>query len=131
MFTLASASLATGAQTLVITFSPDTTATNCYVSAVAFNNTDTTTGINTGHTTTNSGAVYSVTVTSDANGATVGAWAMDGGTGTPQDQTAIWDYAVDAPSAGGSYAIGGTSNTHTAPTAGTQNYFGGIHVISA
>ena len=107
-----------------------TTASDCYMSCASFTGTDTTTGIQTADSTTASGTT-TITVTSDANGATVAVFGVDGATPTV-NFTKIFAEAPLNPGGGASYTLGGTSNGHTFTGAGgTIQSLAGVHVIAA
>jgi len=99
------------------------------MSAVSFKGTDTVTGINAGDSTSIANNT-SLTVTSTTDGATVANFAVNGATPT-LNFTKIWAESPLQPGGGGHYALGGTSNVHTATGAGgTVQAFVGVHVIS-
>lgn len=117
---------ATGNKTLAASW---TNTLDCYMSAVSFTGTDTTTPVVTAHNTSNTNAT-SITVTSTTTGATVAASSKDAGNPT-MTQTAIWANSPFSQGSGGSYAIGGTSNNHsftyTGGTAAAQAQ-AGVHI---
>lgn len=110
-----------------------TNAKDCYMSAVSFTGTDTTTGVATVDTVTGTGASQNVTVTitSTTDGATVAVAGINGDSPTVNFNK-IWAEAPFNPGGGGSYQIGGTSNAHTITfTAGSEAAWAGVHVIAA
>lgn len=118
---------ASGANTLAAAW---TNSHDCYMSAVSFTGTDTSTGINAAHSTTATGTT-TITITSDANGATVAVFAVDGSAPTV-NFTKIFSEAPLNPGGGASYTLGGTSNAHTFTGAGgSVQALAGIHVIAA
>jgi hypothetical protein len=116
-----------GNQTLALTW---VNTNDVYVSAVSFTGTDTTTGINASDSTTTT-QTETISVTSDANGATVAVGAADG------DDPAlnfieIFSEAPDNPGGGASYQLGGTSNGHNFNWGtGTRQALAGVHVIAS
>lgn len=115
-----------GAQTLTINW--DDTG-DAYMSAVAFNGTDTTTGINASDS-VNGTSGTTVTITSTTDGATVASWGTDGAAPTTNFNT-LFSYAALDPGAGASYQLGGTSNAHTFTGAGGSNpAWTGVHVLA-
>ena len=123
IFTLVSP--ASGAQTLAISW---TTTSDCYMGAVSFTGTDTTTGYDAANNATST--TTTVTVTSTSDGATVAVWTTNGSTPT-MNFTKIWDDAPFDPGGGSTYALGGSSNGHTFTGAGGSNETGaGINVIA-
>ena len=103
---------------------------DCYMSAVSFTGSDLTTPIVVAHTVTGT-AGTTVTITSDANGATVASWGIDGATPTV-NFTKIYAEAPFSPGGGASYTLGGSSNAHTFTGAGgTQPAWVGVHVNPA
>jgi hypothetical protein len=107
-----------------------TTTADGYIGAVSFKSTDTVTGINAAHTVSASNQA-NLAVTSDANGATVVVFGVNGSLPT-LNFNKIWDNAPLDPGGGSSYQLGGTSNDHTFTGAGGSNSsIAGIHIISA
>jgi hypothetical protein len=116
-----------GAQTLAAGW---TTTADSYIGAISFTGTDTSTGIETGDTVTSTTG-ESITITSTTDGATVAVACRNSGEPT-LDQTEIWKYAALDPGGGASYALGGTSVTHTLDFAGGSiSAMVGIHIIAA
>jgi hypothetical protein len=122
---------ATGSKTLAGSWT--TTMDDCYISAIAFNGADQTTGIQSADT--GQGTSTSVATTGSADGATVGGIVRDGTTtASVTGKTIFGNYDGGAPGWTGAYEIGGT---------GTQTYdFSGgsdngdrsaiaVHVIAA
>lgn len=102
---------------------------DCYMSAVSFTGTNTSTGIQTADNVSGTTGT-TVTVTSTTDGATVAAWGTNGSSPT-LNFTKIYDNAPLNPGAGASYALGGTSNGHTFTGAGgTAPAWTGVHVIA-
>lgn len=122
---------AMGAKTLAGSW---VTALDCYVSAVAFNGADQTTGIDAAHTATGTAVTINVTGTSD--GATVASHIRNGGapTGAGSGNTLFWDFDDLNPGGGGGYRIGlaGTNAySFNSGTLGTVRATAAIHVIAA
>jgi hypothetical protein len=122
---------ATGNKNLALSW---TGSSQCYVSAISFTGTDTSTGVNAAdNASANGTSVTSLSVNTSTSGATLVAACAFGGDGTPQNQTAIWhDNGLNA-SAGGSYALGGsgTNNHSFSSLTGTANAFAGVHILSS
>lgn len=105
-------------------------ANDCYMSAASFTGTDTSTGINVSDSTTATG-VTTLTITSDANGATLAVFAVNGSTPTVNFNK-IFAEAPLNPGGGASYQLGGSSNGHTFTGAGgTVQALAGVHIIAA
>lgn len=117
----------TGNQTLSASW---TNSNDCYMSCASFTGTDVSTGINTTDNATAS-ATHSINVTSDSTGATVAAFGCNGADPTVT-QTEIFSTAPLNPGGGASYAIGGTTNTHTFTEASSSfQALAGVHVLTA
>lgn len=117
---------ASGAQTLAGGW---TTASDCYMSAVSFTGTDTVTGVNAADNTTATN-VTTITVPSDASGATVAVFGVNGATPTVNFNK-IFAEAPLNPGGGASYQLGGASNAHTfTGGGGTIQALAGVHVIA-
>lgn len=115
---------ASGAKTLTLNW---TTLADCYMSAVSLTGVDTTTPIVIADTVGGTTGT-TVAVTSDANGATIAVWGTNGSTPTV-NFTKIFAEAPLNPGAGASYALGGTSNSHTFTGAGgVTPAWAGVHV---
>jgi hypothetical protein len=124
IFTLVSPT--TGTQTLAGSW---TTTADTYFGAASFTGTDTTDGIDETHTTTT--GTTAVTITSTTDGATVAVSGKNSSDPTV-DQTTIWINSPLDPGGGATYAIGGTSNTHTFTfPSGDAQAIAGIHIIAA
>jgi hypothetical protein len=124
IFTLVSP--ASGSQALNLSW---TNTCDCYVGAISFTGTDTTTGIEAGDTQQSTTGI-AITVTSTTDGATVGAAERNSGEPT-MTGTTIWKYAVLDPGGGSDYQIGGVSNVHTFTFAGgTEQAMVGVHIIA-
>lgn len=107
-----------------------TNAQDCYMSAISFTGTDTTTGIQTADNTTAT-QTTSITVPSSADGATVAVFAADGAAPTVNFNK-IFSEAPLNPGGGASYQLGGASNAHTFTGAGgTRQALVGVHIIAA
>lgn len=118
---------AAGANTLALAW---TNTGDCYMGAVSFTGTDTSTGVNVADNTTTT-QTTAITVTSSADGATVAVFGVNGSTPTV-DQTKLWAEAPLNPGGGASYALGGASNTHNFTGAGgSLQALAGVHVIAA
>jgi hypothetical protein len=105
-----------------------TNTADCYVSAISYTGTDIVTGIYVAHSVTASGTTQ-ITVTSDASGATVAVFGVNGNAPTTNFNT-IFSDAPFNPGGGGSYQIAGTSNIHTfTGGGGTIQALAGVHVI--
>lgn len=125
IFTLVSP--ASGAKTLTGAW---TGSCDVYMSATSFTGTDTVTGIQASDSITAT-ATTTITPTSDANGATVGCFAVDGGAPTTNFNQ-IYAEAPFAPGGGASYQLGGASNAHTFTGAGgTIQALAAVHIIAA
>jgi hypothetical protein len=122
----------TGSQTLAVSWTNTGNSNqDVYMGAVCFDNVQqSSNGINAAHTVQNEDD-DSVTITSDTNGATVAICSTDSGNPT-MNQTKIFDNIPFSQNAGASYALGGTSNTHSF-TGGTPSQWAnaGIHIVSA
>lgn len=118
----------TGNHTLQATWSD---AQDAYMSCVSFTGTDTNTGVEPADNTTAT-QTDTIGVPTEANGATVACFGVDGADPTV-NQTEIFSTAPNAPGGGASYAIGGsTSNSHTFTGAGgSRQALAGVHVIAA
>lgn len=116
-----------GAKTLQLTW---TTAADVYMSAASFTGSDTTTPLVTGDTVGgNSGTT--VTITSDANGATVASWGINGSTPTV-NFTKIYAEAPLNPCGAATFTLGGSSNGHTFTGAGgVTPAWAGVHIQAA
>jgi hypothetical protein len=120
---------ATGAKTLSCNDSTaGTTLDQYYIGAVSFTGTDTSTVVKATDDTTAS-ATTQITVTSDANGASVAVYSASSGTPT-MNFTRFFDDSALANGAGGTYNLGGTSNVHTFTGQG-NGILAGVHVIAA
>lgn len=115
---------AAGANTLTASW---TNADDCYMSAVSFTGTDTSTGIKVADSTSN--ATASITITSSTDGATVANFANNNGTPT-LNFNKIYAESPLNPGGGATYQLGGTSNTHTF-SGGTNQASVGVHVLAA
>lgn len=116
---------ASGAKTLQANW---TTSADCYMSAVSFTGTDTTTGVKAADNTTATN-VTSITVTSATGDATVAVFGVNGNPPTC-NFTKIFSEAPLNPGGGASYQLGGTSNAHTFTGAGgSAQALAGVHVI--
>lgn len=124
IFTLVSP--ASGANALTLSW---TGACDVYMPATSFTGTDTVTGIQTSDSITATAAT-TITPTSDANGATLACFAVDGGTPTTNFNQ-IYAEAPFAPGGGASYQLGGASNAHTFTGAGgTIQALAAVHIIA-
>lgn len=102
---------------------------DAYMSATSFSGTDTATGIKVADSITAT-ATTTITPTSDASGATVACFAVDGGAPTTNFNQ-IYSEAPLTPGGGASYQLGGASNAHTFTGAGgTIQALAAVHVIA-
>jgi hypothetical protein len=105
---------ATGTQTFTANW---TTSSSAVLGLVTFSGVDQTTPYISADTATNTGtgATASVSVTSSANGATVAASGFNSATAsvTATNQTTLWTNNATTTPTGASYALGGSSNSHT------------------
>jgi hypothetical protein len=105
-------------------------AEDVYMSAVSWTGTDTLTCIKTADNATASN-VASITITSDANGATVALEIDAGNVGTPTTNfTLIFNANALSPNSTATYAIGGTSHTHNFTGANGSRALVGVHIIA-
>ena len=117
---------ATGQQVLSASW---TNSNDSYMSAISFTGTATSACVNATNNITATQAT-SLAITSTTDGATVANFAVDGSIPT-MNQTAIWAEAPLSPGGGGSYAIGGTSNSHTFTGAGgSRQAIAGVNVVA-
>jgi len=115
-----------GANNLVANW---TNTKECYMSAISFTGTDTTTGVQTSDSVTAT-STTSLTITSTTDGATVATYAADGGIPT-MNFTKLWDYDSEGPGGSGTYTLGGTSNAHTfTGGSGLRKALAGVHVLA-
>lgn len=113
-----------GTPTLALTIA---TTADLYMSCASFSGVDTTTPVVTGDNVSGTTGT-TVTITSDASGATIASWGTNGSTPTTNFNKIYAEAPLD-PGAGASYQIGGTSNGHTFTGAGgTQPAWVGIHI---
>lgn len=101
-----------------------------YMSCASFTGTDTATGTNDADdvTTTN---VTTINVTSDATGATLALFGVNGAAPT-LNFNAIFTAAPLNPGGGASYQLGGSSNGHTFTGAGgTIQALAGVHILAS
>lgn len=118
---------ASGAKTLSTTW---TVSQDAYMSAISFTGTDTTTCVNVGDNVTATQPSTTLTVASDANGASVAIFIGNGATPT-MNFTTIWGNDNLNPGGGGTYNLGGTSNGHTfTGGGGDSKALAGVHVIA-
>ena len=107
-----------------------TTTAQCYMSAVSFTGTDTTTPVITSDNATTTDAT-SLTVTSTSDGATVASYADDTATVPSANFTTIYAASDLLDNAAASYQLGGTSNVHTfTATVQTVSVLAGIHIVA-
>jgi hypothetical protein len=117
---------AAGALTLASSW---TTTADIYMGAASFNGTDTVTGIRVADSTT-ANNVTQITVTSDADGATLAVFGVNGSIPT-LNFSKVFDNAPLDPGGGSSYTLGGSSNIHTFTGAGgTTQALAGVHIIA-
>jgi len=103
---------------------------DCYLGAVSFTGTDTTTGIVVADNTTATN-VTSITEASTTDGATVAVFCANGSVPTTNFNQ-IFAIDPDRPCGGASYQLGGTSNAHTfTGSGGSVKALAAIHVIAA
>jgi hypothetical protein len=116
-----------GAKTLALSW---TTTADCYMSAVSFTGSHTTTPLITGDT-VGGNLGTTVTITSDSSGATVATWGINGSTPTV-NFSKIYAEAPLNPGGGASYTLGGSSNGHTFTGAGgITPAYAGVHIQAA
>ena len=101
-----------------------------YAAAISFTGTDTSTGIAAADTVTQVSTTESLSVASTTDGGTVALGVSNSGDPT-MTQTSFWENSPLGPGGGGSYALGGTSNSHGFDFAGgNDKVIVGVHVLA-